>query len=73
MAFWYNIDTKQVETDDTRSPNKNVMGPYETEDEARRALEIAREKSARWDDEDEEWAGRGAADPSAWDDSELED
>lgn len=73
MAYWYNIDTKQVETDETRSQNKNVMGPYESEAEAWRALEIARERTERWDDEDREWEGHGAAQPTAWDDSDLED
>ena len=27
------------------------MGPYDSEDEASRALDIAREKTARWDEE----------------------
>ena len=34
VAYWYNIATKQVETDDNRSRNDDVMGPYETEAEA---------------------------------------
>ena len=31
------------------------MGPYDTEDEASRALEIARQKTERWDEEDRAW------------------
>lgn len=73
MSFWYNIRTQQVETDENRSPNKDVMGPYESEEQARRALEIARDKSEHWDEEDREWEGHGASDPRAWDDSDLED
>ena len=34
MAYWFNIETQQVETDDNRSQGEDVMGPYETEAEA---------------------------------------
>lgn len=55
MSFWYNVDTKQVETDDNRSRDANVMGPYDSEAEARGALDTAREKTEKWDEEDREW------------------
>jgi len=71
VAYWYNLDTKSVETDDTRGQGANVMGPYATEAEASQALEIARAKNERWDDEDREWDERGAA--PGWKDDELED
>lgn len=58
MAYWFNVDSGKVETDDTKSRGEIVMGPYETEDEARRALDIAREKSESWDAEDREWDDR---------------
>ncbi len=73
MPFWYNLVTKSVETDQTRGQDADVMGPYATEEEARRALQIARERTERWDEQDREWEERGAANPSAWDDSDLED
>ena len=47
MAYWYNVNTGKVETDDTKSRGEIVMGPYDTEDEAVRALEIAREKTEK--------------------------
>ncbi len=71
MAYWFNIDTKQVETDETRSPSANTMGPYDSYADASRALEHARENTERWDDEDKAWNDRGAA--PGWDDSDLED
>lgn len=55
MAYWFNVDSGKVETDETRSRGEDVMGPYETEEEAARALEIAREKTERWDEEDRAW------------------
>jgi len=61
VAYWYNLGTGAVETDDTRGQGADVLGPYGTEDEARRALETARENTERWDEEDREWDERGAA------------
>ena len=29
MPYWFNVDTGQVETDDNRSQDANVMGPYD--------------------------------------------
>lgn len=71
MAYWYNLDTKSVESDDTRGQNANVLGPYDTEAEAAAAIERTRENNERWDEEDSEWDQRGAA--PGWDDSDLED
>ncbi|UUZ43693.1 methionine aminopeptidase [Janibacter limosus] len=52
MAYWYNVDTKQVESDDTRSQNAEVMGPYETEAEAAAAPATARANTEAWDEQD---------------------
>jgi hypothetical protein len=71
VAYWYNLDTKSVESDDTRGQNANVLGPYDTEAEAAAAIERTRENNERWDEEDREWDQRGAA--PGWDDSDLED
>lgn len=71
MQYWYNLDTKSVETDETRGQGANVMGPYATDADARNALAKAKENNERWDDEDREWDAKGAA-PS-WNDEDLED
>ncbi|CCH76074.1 Methionine aminopeptidase [Nostocoides japonicum T1-X7] len=67
MPYWYNVDTGQVETDDNRSQDANVLGPYATEQDAARALEKARENTERWDEEDRRWNS------GSWDDGTLED
>ena len=62
MAYWFNIATGQVESDENRSQNADVMGPYESEAEAASALAIARAKTEAWDEEerkDEEWGSEG--------------
>ncbi|GAA6525816.1 methionine aminopeptidase [Intrasporangium sp. DVR] len=70
MSFWYNVDTGQVETDENRSRGAQVMGPYDTEVEAREALEHARERTEKWDAEDREWEHRNEA--PGWDDEKLD-
>jgi hypothetical protein len=55
-----------VETDANRSIGERVMGPYDTEEEARHALETARARNEKWDEEDREWEQRNAA--PGWDD-----
>jgi hypothetical protein len=69
MAYWYNVDTRQVETEDTRSQGDHVMGPYATEAEAAAALDTAREKTEKWDAEDRAWEEG----PGGWDDRDAED
>ena len=66
MPYWFNVDTGQVETDDNRSQDATVMGPYDTEDARRRpstppartpSSGTARTRSgaaAAWDDEAQE-------------------
>ena len=68
MAYWFNVDTGQVETDDNKSRDEDLMGPYDTEDDATRALQTARERTERWDDEDREWASGSAWDPESQED-----
>lgn len=55
MTFWYNVNTRQVEPDETKSAGDNLMGPYDTREEAQRALQAAREKTEAWDEEDRKW------------------
>jgi hypothetical protein len=53
--FWYNLRTGGVETDYDKSQGKDLMGPYATPAEAENALQSARERTQRWDDEDRRW------------------
>jgi len=72
VQYWYNIKTGQVETDETRSQNDEVMGPYASEVEARAALETARARTEKWDEEDREWEdwgqGSGSSSGGSWSD-----
>ncbi|NHN57344.1 methionine aminopeptidase [Calidifontibacter sp. DB0510] len=61
MAYWYNVDTQQVEQDGETDPKGNLMGPYNSEAEARAALETSKQKNDAWDDEDREWNEGGRA------------
>jgi len=61
VRYWYNVRTGQVEDDDNRSIGEDVMGPYDTREDAAQALETARRKTEKWDAEDREWRNRGAA------------
>jgi len=61
VSYWYNTATGQVETDDNRGQAQDVMGPYDTEEEAAHALQSARERTEKWDAEDREWNARGSA------------
>ena len=53
--YWWNVRTSRVETGDDLSPDRDRLGPYPTEEAARRALDSAHERTARLDAEDEEW------------------
>jgi hypothetical protein len=55
MAFWYNLSTGQVETDESKSQSDDLKGHYDTEADAANALELARRRTERWDEEDREW------------------
>lgn len=58
MAYWFNIESGQVESDENRSQGADVMGPYESEAEAASALSTARAKTEAWDEQDrkdEQW------------------
>ena len=57
MAFWYNINTGQVEQGEETNSKSDLMGPYGTEEEARNAIASAHEKSEKWDAEDREFNG----------------
>jgi hypothetical protein len=48
MAFWFCLKHHAVEGEHG-CPAKDRLGPYETEAEAARALEIAAERTEAWD------------------------
>ncbi len=52
MAYWYNITTGAVEDDANHSRKDDLMGPYQTREEAAAALETARQRTEAWDVED---------------------
>jgi hypothetical protein len=52
--FYFNIRTREVE-EGRQSDWSELMGPYPTREAAQRALETAREKTERWDEEDRRW------------------
>lgn len=60
MAFWYNIQSGQVESDEDRSQGADLMGPYQSREDAQRALQTASEKTEKWDEEDRQWEGEDA-------------
>lgn len=73
--YWYNTRTGQVEAGDNpdRARSADLMGPYASEDEASRALEIAAARTEAWDEEEraeDEWR-TGDADASGWDSNPL--
>lgn len=52
--YWFNTQTGQVEKG-PQSSWENRMGPYDTEAQARSALDTAASKSAQWEREDAKW------------------
>ncbi|GAA2163731.1 methionine aminopeptidase [Pedococcus bigeumensis] len=55
MAYWYNVSSGQVESDDNKSQGDDLMGPYDSQEEAANALQTARERTEKWDAEDKAW------------------
>lgn len=52
--YWFNTATRQVE-EGHQSDWTNLLGPYATREEAERALETARARTEKWDEEDRRW------------------
>ncbi|QGN57035.1 methionine aminopeptidase [Nostocoides sp. HKS02] len=55
MAYWYNLTTGTVESDENKSQSDDLMGPYGSEAEAAKALDTARQRTEAWDEEDKAW------------------
>ena len=50
-SFWYNMKTGEVEFG-FESPSVDRVGPFETHEEAARALETLRANSQAWEDDE---------------------
>ena len=59
VPYFFNTRTGAVEERENKSQAKDLLGPYETRDEAERALQSARARTEAWDREDAEWEDRG--------------
>jgi hypothetical protein len=57
--YWFNTATGEVEHG-RQSPWTHLMGPYDTAEEAARALDKARRRNESWDADDEKWRGTSA-------------
>lgn len=58
--YWFNTVTGEVEHG-RQSSWTQLMGPYDTAEEAARALDTARRRSKAWDEDDDRWRGAGKA------------
>lgn len=66
--WWYNLRTQQVEPDEG-GPNAERLGPFDTQEEAAQALEIAHKRNEEWEAGEDEWGGKVNTDPvgDEWD------
>lgn len=63
MTYWYNITTGQVEQDEATSRKDDLMGPYDSHEEAQQALEAARARTQAWDEQDRREAEQEGREP----------
>lgn len=61
LKFWYNLETRQVEKGQI-SPSFQLMGPYDSYEQAISALERANMRAKRLAEEDNAWQNAGFAD-----------
>ena len=52
--YWWCLDHGQVEPDEGCA-NSVRLGPFDDYAEAEKALELARQRSEAWDNDDERW------------------
>lgn len=62
--YWFCLKHHRVETVEDLCPAKHRLGPYDTEAEAARALEIAQERNEAWESADRADEGDGGEDPA---------
>lgn len=61
--WWYCLKHQRVEPEDGCA-NAERLGPFQTQDEAARALEIAAKRNEEWDEREQEWDSGKPTDPS---------
>lgn len=54
QEWYFNTATGKVELG-PQSPMENRLGPYPTRQEAEQALQTAKERNRKWDEENREW------------------
>ena len=59
QSWWYNVRTRQVEQGRGHSRGEDRLGPYQTREEAERALDTVRARNETWEAEDRAWSGEG--------------
>ncbi len=52
---WFNVRTRQVQTNYDKGQAKDLMGPYPSADAAAHALQSAAERTQAWDEADRRW------------------
>ncbi|RSX55799.1 hypothetical protein D2E26_0362 [Bifidobacterium dolichotidis] len=60
QEWYYNTKTGKVELG-PQSPLEYRMGPYASQEEAEKALEIAAERNKHWDNQDKAWNSWGTS------------
>lgn len=53
--FYFNVRTNEVEELDRKSQSKDLLGPYPTRAAAAAALETARARTEKWDEDERRW------------------
>ncbi|WP_107503826.1 SPOR domain-containing protein [Arthrobacter sp. ERGS1:01] len=51
--FWYNVNTHQIE-EDAQSGWRELIGPYDTREEAQTALDKVQERNQAWEANDDD-------------------
>ena len=55
MAYWYNVKTRLVETDEDRSGSNDLLGPFATRVDAEQALATSEAHSRAAEASDAAW------------------
>lgn len=50
--WWYSLKTHKVEDDDGPTPGKDRLGPFDSPEDAARALETVQRRNEEWDSKD---------------------
>lgn len=55
MSWWYCLVHGRVEEGDKGCAHSECLGPFETQEDAAHALELARQRNDEWSASDDEW------------------